>query len=885
MLKMLKADSSSTKMMHHHSHSSSLSISNSSSSPKGRLNFFSKQGLKFGSSIRRESASSDRIYEPPPSDRIPTSPPFWAESDSKRSSGNSPSPDPFTSATHDTEFLHLRENIRRIRKAPSGPDPKKVDAVWEVYKRLREESLQLCKSLLQKSHNNRRNDSLELANIGPLDTRSSNSGSLELAPSIQVNEQWLSAINDYRATQEGMLENLRASLLATYKSYEPDATERRIQAFLADKALRKDLINKWRDTSVHRLKSEKHLFWELFKIRSLNFDKLKQDLQAVESLFDTADFGEDDKNMSIREYVIAANGDTILEFANLTSGVHPILRFRVFSRFLAEASPLFSQMFSLSPPGRNAPLDMLADLPPPPTTHTCKDGMEVKVYKMPQIESNENEALTLLLHAAHMHRQKVPREIEFSTFVSIAEVCLRYRCTSPIELQVEYQWLPQWVHMTGDEYRDGLLVISYAFGDRSLFTKITKDVILSAVDDAEIDCKKHWPLAVREKIMAVKAAKIAQIQTCCTSAIEEYFRPPVEDFDRQTSVGSLALTTIPRCPKRSHICDATNLGWLMLVFNELRVLPNVMQNVGFHNLRLYMSPKRSLKELTDCLRLMPSAPSTHGGVCDYAPAFRNAINDIYNSVVGLTLWDVSGRSGWALSKHAGDDDEQDELPPDQHELLAAVPSEEISRSSTISSNEVVCLQILLCLDDIDDLNAAAMINKGFYGVYRRNEALLLRNIMKAEKKRRTMSTVNQDASHFRDTLKTSVPPPMPPIPPSQLSQHPSRTFSEIYEGSRSLSSDDGHQTRQNDLYDVSPPNISIDQEDPPMSAEEAHRILWPDNLTPSQSDSQIQLSERNDKFLLGDVAHIEDKTRLEDGNKHLCDERDLALRLGTQKSG
>jgi len=54
-------------------------------------------------------------------------------------------------ASNDTEFLQLRENIQKLRKAPWGSDPRKLDAVWEVYKELRDDSLQLCKSLLQKS--------------------------------------------------------------------------------------------------------------------------------------------------------------------------------------------------------------------------------------------------------------------------------------------------------------------------------------------------------------------------------------------------------------------------------------------------------------------------------------------------------------------------------------------------------------------------------------------------------------------------------------------------------------------------------------------------------------------------------------------------------------
>src|SRR4051794_10518485 len=172
------------------------------------------------------------------------------ETEMTRSNGSLPSPDPFIAATHDTEYLHLRENIRRLRKAPPGPDPKKVDAVWEVYKKLREESLHLCKNLLHKSRKNHsafvayphvfllidvedasRNASLESSALGPLESRSSNSGSLtETTLPFQVNETWLSSINEYKVVLEGMLETLRISLLATYRSYDPDATERQLEA-------------------------------------------------------------------------------------------------------------------------------------------------------------------------------------------------------------------------------------------------------------------------------------------------------------------------------------------------------------------------------------------------------------------------------------------------------------------------------------------------------------------------------------------------------------------------------------------------------------------------------------------------------------------------------
>jgi hypothetical protein len=698
---------------------------------------------------------------------------------------------------------------------------------------------------------------------------------------FQVNDQWLTAINEYKATQELMLENLRTSLLTTYKAYEPEETEGQLEAFLSDKSLRNNLITKWRDTSVHRMRSEQHLFWEKYKIRSLNFDRLKLDLKEIERLFSEAEDGEAPK-MAVREYVIAKNGDTILEFANAASEIYPILRFRVSSHLLAEASPLFAQFLAPQQAENNVPLEMISQLPPPPSRYICKDGMEVKVYRMPQIELNNHESLTTLLHAAHMHHPKVPRQIEFPVFVSIAEVCLRYRCTQPLELQVEYQWLPQWVHMVGDENFDGFLLISYAFGLRRIFTRMSKTAILNALDDDEIQSKEIWPQPVRDKIKATRAAKLAQIQECCTSAIEEYFRKPSENTGRKASVGSLQLTTVPRCPKGSHLCDATNLGWLMLVYNELRVLPSIMKNVGFHDLP--KSPRRSVKELVDALRLMPSAPQVHSGVCDYAPAFRSAINDIYNSVAGLTLRDVSGRNGWALSKHAGPtEDRNDNLARDVVELEAPLEYPKETRKAAALSNEDISLRILSHLDDMSDLNSAAMIDKSFYHAYKRNEATLLKNIMRAQR-RRTTSQASPDVAIVREALRSDVKAPsrLDTSIPGTIDKAKSLASSTIR--FRLPATDEGP---EHNIYDASPPFSPMSHDEVPMSDEEAHKILWPDKeptLDPADTHASKNAVERNEKCLVGDVLHIEDKARIMEDAKHLRDEKDQALGLGIYKT-
>jgi len=681
-----------------------------------------------------------------------------------------------------------------------------------------------------------------------------------------------------------MLENLTNSLLITYKSYEPNLSERQIQAFLSDKVLRKNMILKWRDTSVHAMKSEKLLFWDQYKIRSLNLDRLKLDLQATEKLFDMAETGSSD-DMMIKEYVIAKNGDTILEFPNKVSEIHPVLRFRVSSHLLAESSQFFSHIFSSQQAGNNTPIDMMGQVPPLPSRQTCKDGMEVKVYRMPQLELNKNEALTILLHAAHMHHAKVPREIEFPVFVSIAEVCLRYQCTSPLELQVEYQWLPQWLHRAADQDPDGFLLISYAFGIRRIFTRVSKTAILNALSDTEIQGKELWPQPVRDKIKAIRAAKLDQIHECCTNAIEEYFRPPLDNVDRRASVGSLVLTTMPRCPKGAHLCDATNLGWLMLVFNELRTLPSIMNNTGFHNLPT--SPQRSLKELVDCLRLMPSAPQVHSGVCDYAPAFRSAINDIYNSISGLTLRDVTGRNGWALSKHAGPTEDRYDDVQDVSELEApSHPPGRLKRFGALS-NENVSFRILSYIDDPDDLSSAAMIDKSFYSAYKRNEALLLRNVMKAER-RRTLSQVGPELVGVRNATRPSVVDSTRFSVSTKTSNEESRYLTVDKTKRRSRPQLD---TPSDDLYDVSPPVSPLTTNDTPMSAEEAEKILWPNDDPIVNSPSRDTNTAGHEKFLMGDITHVggrpsplqrgfsrvENKTRVMADEKHLREEKERVL--------
>ncbi|RDW62165.1 hypothetical protein BP6252_11598 [Coleophoma cylindrospora] len=414
--------------------------------------------------------------------------------------------------------------------------------------------------------------------------------------------------------------------------------------------------------------------------------------------------------MATQEYAIAEKGNAILEFANGQPNDVPALRFRVSSYILAEVSPLFAQIFSGPLPSSDCPPELLPEMPPSPTI-LRRDGTEIKLYKMPQLELNSHDALAILLNAAHLRHQKVPREIDFETFVSVADVCVRYRCTSPLELQVEYQWLPEWLHMLGDKNSDGFLLISYAFGLRRIFSRMSKTIILTARDEASIKSRHEWPQSVRNKILAVRAAKLLQLREYCVRVTREYLASPTpERISQSKIIMPRRFTMSTRCPKKSQLCDASNLGWLMLFFNRLQIFPDTLQPQLSSNLT--EMPQRSLEELCDCLRLFTAPPGGHGGVCDFGPAFRRGIDDIFNGVSGLTLRDVTGLNGWALSKHAGPtesryDDLSRELPR-EHPVLT------VPKKQSLTLTVEIALQILLRIDEPDDIFAAAMINKTFF---------------------------------------------------------------------------------------------------------------------------------------------------------------------------
>lgn len=655
----------------------------------------------------------------------------------------------------------------------------------------------------------------------------------------------LAAIRDWRAVLVKLLQSHRRSLAATIQVYDRDAPLEVTEKALDDPDYRAGMIQEMRARKSplpSNAPANSPAYWPWYERRFRHYDAVKETIMQVDRQLMTAAEGAGKRARKIvRDYVIAPRGNAVLEFANTGDYHTPLLRFRVSSHMLAETSPIFEAVFGgqfSHPRILDRDLRELDGQVPrePPRSVACADGSSVKLYSMPQLEPNKEEALTILLYAAHMQNEKVPREISFEQFTAIAEVCLKYQCTSPLELFVEHRWLPAWLHKASEHQPDGILLISYAFGLRRLFTRMSKTALLNIVDEEEL-WAKPWPNAMKEKIWAVRNAKLAQVYDACVGAVQDYFRPPghlfgagvpPSDNPPRTSsmlrpssyfsnpplpsyVSLFSLTSAPRCPKGDHWCDATSLGWLLLVLNELQLIwtivnPSVVPTAqGQH-----IQQPRSLAQLLDVLRSVPGPPHpAHPGstVCDPAPALRAAVNDVYNSISGLTLFDVDGkRHGWGLSKHRLNEpqtiqnvslgklsldglslrdeavepaqarkedtlglllmDTEDSLSDSGTEADITEDGEREVEDGSIDDNtqryqpsppptfapdETICLGIMRHAGTFDDLHALALVSRAFYAAFKKNELALMRPLIGVWR-RQTLSALAGGPAQSQDVL-------------------------------------------------------------------------------------------------------------------------------------
>ncbi|KAI9714591.1 MAG: hypothetical protein M1812_006396 [Candelaria pacifica] len=357
---------------------------------------------------------------------------------------------------------------------------------------------------------------------------------------------------------------------------------------------------------------------------------------------------------------VAPLGDITLDFG-ATHQDRPWLRYRVSSQLLAVSSPLFARALNWSRSLRiPVPADLVEALPPEfvgelPTAAPVPmpDTATALVY-MPQVEENDSGSLTTLLHAAHMRIEAVPRKIGFREFVDIAKVCYRYKCISPIAIFVECYWLPQWRNCVGKPGYEDLLFISYVFGISDVFEQTTKLAILQLRGTPELLQDRLLPHTVKQRISSARATEMSRILKYCKETMNTYLptaaAQPGSAINSETRPDNepQQLQRPTRCPQGYHHCDATNLGMLMLSYNEVGCLYPILDPADNTARQLWHT--LSLDALLSRLRAIPSAVAVHphgdtdsvrSEGCDYAPQLIDYMTALHSSIRGLELEEVN----------------------------------------------------------------------------------------------------------------------------------------------------------------------------------------------------------------------------------------------------
>ncbi|KAI0475969.1 hypothetical protein GGR56DRAFT_674476 [Xylariaceae sp. FL0804] len=688
------------------------------------------------------------------------------------------------------DIQQLCKYTRRVRHACG--DVSHVDAAVGDYDNVKAQATIICKSILslpphqggqllvssdgttQTRFDGRRNSSYIRAYSG-LSTGSA--AGLATSP-----EDQLEALRGWEDCLELLHDTLVGSLQDTYNEYEINPTPEGFRKICADKTARTHAIERMR-TGHSDFKSSfiGPDFFSKYESRLQSYEGVQRDLAEMRGLLHAGESGIS-PDRTLIELTISAMGDTMLEFANTEERNASVYRFRVSSHVLGEtASPIFTQIFK--PGSRFTPgVEDSQALPPPPVRYHCRDGSEVKLYRMPQVEVNAEHALEILLHAAHMHHDKIPKTVHFGQLVAIAEACMRYQCHAPLLLAVEHLWLPQWQQQQQQQQRalmtaatsDGLLLVSFAFGLARDFARLTRNAILGVADRAALQ-DKPWPRKIKDRIWDVREAKVEEVYAECRRTLNELTAATARSHPRPSDLvlaggGGGGRRRRPGCccccraqGDSGAACSAANLGCFMARLGELDLLRQIVPSLD--HLRM-PPPRRSLLQLIDALRSTegPTGAPPHGqgdggggacaSCCDFAPAFRRAVGDIARGVEGLTFLEVAGRRGWALSKNrhhrhrleaeevffrVRDVDDGPPPPP-----LPSPPS--LTGTGDYSTrddgggggaggygcyghdnseqHEAVRLRILSLLDDVRDLRAAALVSTALHATYLRNRATL-----------------------------------------------------------------------------------------------------------------------------------------------------------------
>lgn len=432
-----------------------------------------------------------------------------------------PRPRPRQTASLDAKAQQLRAYSRRLRVALPGSEgdddqPGRVDVAWEVFAGMQDDALALARALALGT------GSVVEETVGRLERLSLGGGGGGGESEVDALGDALSGLGISDGAGLQHVDAVRAWGTVVRRLREAYDGRGGIITTAMERGTGSTTTTKVGQS------------WEA---RWRQYEALGRTLEEVARLTErmriTMGGGEEGERGGVRECVIAERGDVVLEFPNVNEGEEedddeeeeeeeermgmsmPVLRYRVSSAMLTETSPFFARLFAAPPYGT---------VVFPETNIQTTAGEEEEqqqaaarpVYRVIGRETDAHGALTILLCAAHMQHDRVPQAVRFEQLVAIAEVCLRYKCTAPVEVFVAHLWLPAWIHKAAEEAQgeeegeegggggggDGLVMVSYVFGLRRLFARVSKTAVLVVVDEVELAAKR-WPERVKDRYVFI----------------------------------------------------------------------------------------------------------------------------------------------------------------------------------------------------------------------------------------------------------------------------------------------------------------------------------------------------------------------------------------------
>lgn len=130
-----------------------------------------------------------------------------------------------------------------------------------------------------------------------------------------------------------------------------------------------------------------------------------------------------------------------------------------------------SKVMSLASPVWRAMLD-----PNGPFRESQSDNNEII------FPDDDSEALLILLSAAHLRFQDVPKDLSFEGLLNVCILCDKYDCITLVRPWI-FQWKVGQVVPEGEEFYEEWLFIAWTTGDEANFKRVGRSMILRATTD------------------------------------------------------------------------------------------------------------------------------------------------------------------------------------------------------------------------------------------------------------------------------------------------------------------------------------------------------------------------------------------------------------------